>query len=231
MRLMIVLFLAASTATAFAAETEKKVTVSGHCTREVVADRGAISLTSEFKSKDPRTAAAEATRAYENVKAAVKRLGLPDVEIKTTEYSVNELREWEKDKSVSKGFRARMGLAVTTSDIAKLGDVIDVATREGIQDVGRLTTYLSPEKLHKEKFNCLNEAALDARAKAERLAETLGSKLEGPLEISETGDAEPTIRPMMTAVARHMDVGAPAPVVDPGFETLSTSVQVTFRLR
>jgi hypothetical protein len=228
MGLMTILILA--TSTAFAAETERKVTVSGHCTRQVVADRGAITLTSEFKSKDPKTAAAEATRAYETVKSAVKRLDLPDAEMKTSEYSVNELREWEKDKSVSKGFRARMGLEVTTSDIAKLGDVIDIATREGVQDVGSLTTTLSPAKLQKEKFNCLSEAALDARAKAERLAETLGSKLEGPLEISETGEAEP-IRPMLSAMALRGSSLAAPPTVEPGFQTLSTSVQVTFRLR
>lgn len=211
-----------------AVEGERKVTVSGECSREAIPDRGAIILVDEFKAADPKSAAAQATRAYEKLKEAVKRLDLADAELKTAEYSVQELREWEKDKTVSKGFRARMGLKVTTSDIPKLGDVIDVATREGVQDVGALTSYLSEEKLRKEKFGCLNEAALDARAKAQRLAETLDAHLDGVLEMSEESAPEAPVRPMM-AVART--AGAPAPQVDAGTQTIATSVKVTFRLR
>jgi hypothetical protein len=227
----ILLMLAAP---ALAAETPPTgITVDGQCSRRVVPDRGAITVTADALDKDVKAAVAEATRGYERVRAAVKRLPLENMELETAEYSVREEREWQKDKTVSKGFRARMGLKVTSSSIDKLGEVIGIAAREGIRDVGALGTFLSPEKLRQEQLGCLEEAAGHARSKAEKLAAALGAKIGPVLRLAEgAGDAERPPVPMMAMMKseRMADEAAP-PSVEAGKRDIATTVTATFGLR
>jgi uncharacterized protein YggE len=86
---------------ALAAPTkDRDITVSGACTREAATDRAALTLTADFQETDLNEAVQKATRAYTRASEAIKKLDLPDAELKTTEYSVTEVRNWEKDKSV-----------------------------------------------------------------------------------------------------------------------------------
>src|SRR4051812_41761123 len=102
---------------------DREVSVSGACTHNVVADRGAIVLTADFTEADLKSAAKKATDTYEHTRDAIKRLNLENLELQTVEYNLAEAKEWVKDRMVSKGFRARMGLKVSTSQTSRLGEV------------------------------------------------------------------------------------------------------------
>jgi uncharacterized protein YggE len=211
---------------------DREVTVSGNCFRTVTPDRGAIILTTEAQSKDLQTAAREATDSYNRVRDAVQRLKLEDTDLRTVEYTLSEIREWEKNHMVSRGFRARMGLRVASSQIQRLGEVIAIGARENVRDVGQLTTYLSEDKKKKEQFACLQEAAEDAKARGEKLATSLGAKLGEVISISETGGfqrPEPQPVMMMEKAARASDVAPPT--VEAGREELRLTVQVQFALK
>ena len=212
---------------------DREVSVSGSCLRTVTPDRGAIVLTAEAQDKDLKAAAKDATEAYERAKKAVERLGLADLELRTVEYSLNEVREWEKNKTVSKGFRARMGLRVASSQIQRLGEVIAIGAREGLRDVGALVSFLSEEKQKKEQFECLKEAAEDARARAEKMAGALGAKVGEVVMLSESGGyqrPEPQPRAMLMEKSMAANDMA-APTVEAGRQDLHVTVQATFSLK
>lgn len=213
------------------ANTERTVSVSGMCTRQVTPDRGSITLTAEFTDHDLRDATKKATDLYGRVRDQVKRLNLPDLELQTSEYNVQEAREWEKNKMVSKGFRARMGLRVSSSAIDRLGEVISIASRQSVQDVGALTTYLSDEKTKHEQFACLQTAAENARAKADRLAASLKASVGDVVKITEEvyNPSPSPIRPMMALKATAADAGAPQ--VEAQKQEVSANVQVVFGLK
>jgi len=168
------------------------------------------------------------------VKANVRRLNLENLELKTVEYSVQEVREWEKDRSVLKGFRVRMGLYVSTSTIDRAGEIISAAAREEIKDMGQLQTYLSDELALKEHMECLKSAAENARAKAERLAAALNAKVGDAINVNESVN-EPPPRPIpmsrgeMAMAAEGRNVAPPK--VEPGRRELSLTVNVTFALK
>ncbi len=214
------------------AESEtRRVTVSGKCTRQVTPDRGAIVVTADFRDDDLKQASKRATEAYERAREAVKRLGLKDVDLRTIEYSMSEVREWEKDRQVFKGYRARMGLRVATSQVDKLGEVIAIATREGLKEVGGLQSFLSESQQLQEQVACLQEAAQNARIKAEKLAAALGARVGETLLVTESGGFQsPPERMMVMDAASGVGASRP-PSIEAGQQTLSLAVEVAFALK
>lgn len=214
---------------------EHKVVVSGTCNHSVVPDRGSIVLTAEIQDPDLKVATRKATEAYERARAAIQKLSLKDAELGTVEYNVQQQREWEKGKSVFKGYTARIGLKVATSEIQRLGDVIAIASREGLRDVGQLITYLSDEKQMQERFGCLQAAAEDAKSKADKLAHSLGAKLGSTIQILEAPQAQLPRDPMpMAAMSLSESEGGrstPRPSLEAGRQNISVMVQVSFALQ
>ncbi len=219
-------------ASAGGAEVPRSVSVSGSCTRNVIPDRGAVVLTIDAKDPDAKRAQLAANRQYEGVRSKIEGLRLPDGEISTVEYVSEEIREWEKDRQVSKGFHTRIALRAETSDHGRLGEVIEVATRERVKNVGGLQLFISSKKIQEEKMACLKEASEQARAKADSLAHALGAKLGEVQTIQENSGPEysPPIAPMYGAPMEAMAAKA-APRIEPGKTELSTTVQVSFGLK
>ncbi|MCC7460307.1 MAG: SIMPL domain-containing protein [Proteobacteria bacterium] len=215
----------------------RQVTVSGECTHVVSPDRGSITLTVEFQNMDLSKATKQAADSYERLVDSIKKLRLDNFNLRTSEYSVNEIRRWENNKEVMKGYQARMGVWVSTSEISKIGEIIAIASKEKVKDVNSLQTYLSDEKQLQEEMSCLSEAAKNARSKAEKLASALGAKIGDVLMMNETGKSLPQWpRPMMmqknfAVRAMAMDTAESAPSVEAGQQNLSLSVQVAFGLK
>lgn len=202
----------------------------------VTPDRGAITVTVEFQSMDLGKATQEAAASYERVSNAIKKLNLKNANLQTSEYSVNQVLEWENQKQVNKGYRTRMGLRVATSEISKIGEVIAIASKEKVKDVGGLETYMSQEKELQEEMACLEEASQNARQKAEKLAMALKAKLGNVLTVTETGRSVPYWpRPMayrsMAKSSDMMMAQAAAPEVQAGQQNLTLNIQVSFGLQ
>lgn len=211
----------------------RAVSVNGQCLKMVPADRGAIVVTADIQDKDLQQAIKKSTQSYEAVRGAVQKLGLKDAQLTTSEYNVQEVRDWEKDRSVFKGYRARMGLQVATSEISRLGEVIAIAAKLGVRDVGALRTYLSEEKTKRERESCLEMAITNAQSKAARMAKAASAKLGRVLTMTEEG-AEAPNPPIMHMKSANVEMEASAdmapPSVDASSERISVNVNVTYGL-
>jgi uncharacterized protein YggE len=210
------------------------VNVSGHCTRSVIPDRGSINLVAEFQDNDLKLAIRRASETYEKVRDSVKKLNLKDAELTTSETGVMPIQEWVKDRSVAKGYRARMGLRVMTSEVSRIGEVIEIAAKYQVKNVDQLVTSLAPETLKREQEACLEEATQNAKARAQKLASAAGAGLGQVLTLSENWSSMP--RPVMNyAMRRKMmestDAVGDAPQIEAGREQLSVTVQAAFELK
>lgn len=214
------------------ADPLRTVTSEGVCSREITPDRARVRATSEVIDRELAQATRRAGEQYERVKRAVERLGLESLELTTTEYQVSEVREWEKDRSVFKGFRARVGLEVSTAQVARLGEVIAIASREGVRDVGALQSYLSPTKRAAEESKCLAVAAEDARARAIEMARALGVSVGAAQQIEALGGASlPPAPPLLMMRAESAGAAMAPPTIEAGRESLSARVRVVFALK
>ena len=219
-----------------AASIERQVSVSGVCNRMVTPDRASIILTVEFQDMDLKTATHKVSESYERVQSQIKNLRLENANLRTVEYSVNEIREWEKDHQVMKGFRARMGLWISTSEIQRLGDVINIASQEKVKNVGALQTFLSDDKQLEEHLACLKDAAENAKVKAEKLAHALGAHLGEVLTVTEGEVSAPRgPRPEMMMQMENSGGGrlakSMAPAIEAGQQNVALTLSVSFGLK
>jgi hypothetical protein len=216
-----------------ASAMERQVTVTGSCSRQVTTDRGSIILTADVRDDNLKNAIKKASRQYDRALDSVKKLKLENADLQTVEYNVGEVREWEKNKVVFKGYRARIGFSVSTSDIQRLSEVMEIAAREEIRDVGALVSFLSTEKIKKEQDICLKEAAAHAKSKAENLAGSLSAHLGSVVSINESNvSTPPPIMPMARQTFMKAAGGAEAPTsVEGGKQEISATVNVTFELK
>jgi uncharacterized protein len=132
---------------------------------------------------------------------------------------------------VFKGYRARIGLSVATSETSRLGEVIAIASKEGIREVGALSTYLSDEKSKTEREACLEMAVQNAFAKASRMAKAAGAKVGKTMSIVEDGaSAPPPPRPVYRMAMDMEAKAASAPTIEASSGNITVNVDVTYAL-
>ncbi len=217
--------------TVLAAEFDKKVTVSGQCTLETTPDRGSVTFVSSHLEPLAKTAIFKSTELYEKLRTELKKSSVKNLELASTEYSVQERKEWENNKSVSKGFEARLGLKAITTDIAALGDLMAIAAKVGVKETHSLQIFLSESKALEEKKKCLDIAAKNAKEKAETLVKSLGAKLGRVLLIVEGGTSPQTMPgPVFEKAMLRSSSGGDAPIVEAQKQIISLNVDVTFEI-
>ena len=215
---------------------ERAVAVVGSCIKNVVPDRASLRITSDILDKNVTLASKRATETYEKVRDEVRKLQLADSELETVEYSVQEVKEWTSRTYVSKGFRARLGLLVSTSDIKRMGEVIAIASKYGVKDTGQLATFLSEFKTKQEREACLEEAIKNARSKAQKMAQAAGAKVGRVLSLSEKTSSDSPVAPFYRSKRlgregmAEMAGDSPAPEIETRGETMSVEVLASFEL-
>lgn len=209
------------------------VQVNGTCETKVTPDRGSVSFTAENQSKGQQEAVKKTNDQMNDLKNKIQALKLAKLELKTTNYTVVPVKEWDKDKMVDKGIRASMTLEITTSEIPRLGEAMVEASRANVDNVGSMTTFLSLEKSQEEYLKCLDLASHDARKKADQLARKLGFEVGDVLSVIESPvqHQAPAPYPMERGLM-NKSMSASAPVsIDPGTQNFSTNIQVTYKIK
>lgn len=141
--------------------------------------------------------------------AAIRRAGVADRDIRTTEFSVY----FEQDPAsprpgdagrVSGRYHVRNSVEITIRDLARASDVLDAALAAGGNAASGISFAIGdPAPL---RARAREAAVTDARSRAEALARAAGVSLGPVLSISEGGNAGP--RPMAQR-AMAMSAGPP----------------------
>lgn len=106
--------------------------------------------------------------------------------IQTETLTLYEEKEWTQDEgSISKGWRATQTLKVKTSDMDKVGEIIDISVSNGANQINNINFGLTEAKEREYKQQAIAEASKDARAKAQTMAESLDVKLGDIISVSE----------------------------------------------
>lgn len=219
----------------------RQINVSGECVRQVTPDKGIVTATAnKIDPKDVSKASKDVMDQYKKFQEKVKTLGLKDMVLQTSDYSVQPIYSWVQPKpevagkNVLQGYQARLGLRVETTSIDRLGDVITAAAETGIQEVGGFQMAVSKILEQKIRNECLAEAVGNARAQATLMANAAGAKLGKPLSISDSyrGPVFPMVAaPMMAKMAvGAADMAESAPQIQAGQTDIQVNVQATFEL-
>ena len=181
------------------------------------------------------TQAASATEAIrqnagrmEAVRAALRAAGIADRDIQTSNLNLNpQYRYAENQPPQLTGYQAMNTVDVKFRDIAKTGAILDALVAQGANQIsGPMLGIDHPEAALDEARTA---ALANARARAELYARSLDMRVVRVLSVSEAGAV--AMPPPVPMVRRGMIASEAATQIDPGQQTLSVSLTVSFELQ
>ena len=157
------------------------------------------------------------------VSAAVKKLGIDEKDIKTSNYNMSSQYDYTGSRQRISGYQASSNLTIKVRDIEKANSVVDSATAAGANTVGGISFDVDNKTKAEDEARKL--AVTDAKAKASQAAATAGFSLGKIINYQEsTGGYRP---PIMYAKADMMVTNAGAPTE---LNTGSTDITLTVTL-
>ena len=215
-------------------EAEVKNTISVSGTGEIWAkpDLALIDFSVVGEKKTVIEAMAENTKKMNSVIEAIKSQGVEEKDLKTTNFSISPRYEWyEKSeiypagKRVLVGYEVNQTLQVKIRDLTKIGNIIQVATEAGANQVGDLRFMI--DKQDELKSQARKEAIEKAKVMAKEIAGQLGVKLVKITNFSENATAP---IPYPYFMERAMSGGAETPQIQTGENKIEVQVSITYEI-
>jgi len=163
--------------------------VSGESKRFVKPDRVTVTFSSTIEGKDVRDIQRRSSEAVDKATAAILALGVEEKELTTSNYNITPKYDYTSGKNVIDGYASTISLNVKTKLITKVADIIDAATKNGINNVSGLSFYLEDSEKVKQELKL--EAIENAKAKANELASKSGLRLGTLKNVEEGGNYYP----------------------------------------
>ncbi len=211
--------------TIISSDTSPKISVSGMAEKEVLPDEVVILLTITTEGRDAKQVQDKNSQQMNAVIKALTLAGIKDKEIETTGYSLYPWQEWDSmaQKTVNKGYRLQQTITLTTKEITKTGELVDLAVKNGINTVNGISFRLSMQREQEVRQELVSLASSQAREKAEILAKSLKVSLGDVIYATESNlnNGPWYYSGMMKAVAME---AASAPDIAP--EQVKVSIQV-----
>lgn len=202
----------------------RQITVVGNGDANGTPDTAIVQLGVRTEGAAAREALNSNNTQVEALIAKLKELGVADRDLQTSNLSVNP-RYDEQGRTVI-GYEVTNMLTVTIRNVAQTGALLDQVVDAGANQIWGLSfTIDNPAAL---QTTARDGAIADARARAEAMAKTAGGTVGAILNISETIGSQ---SPVPMYARSDMAQGASAVPVQPGEQTISAQVQVTFELR
>jgi len=211
------------------AGTRLDITATGEVSR--VPDIAIISAGVVSRSATASAALQDAANRMDKVVAALKRAGVAERDIQTSNVNLNpEYRYPENQSPQLVGYTANNTLTIRFRDIRSSGKILDALVAEGANQInGPNLTIDKPEP-------ALDEARANAvaigRARAEAYARSLGLRVVRVVAISEGGGygaPPPPPPPMPMMMARGERDSSTA--IAPGEQKLQVNLGMTFELQ
>ncbi|HJQ69508.1 MAG TPA: SIMPL domain-containing protein [Blastocatellia bacterium] len=188
-------------------------------------DQAQIDIGIVTQAPSAKTAADQNAKQIDFLINALRKLLGQDADIKTISYQLtpNYVYPREGGQPRISGYSASNIVQVKTSDLARVGDIIDTAYKSGANSIHSLQFNLKDDEA--VRAQALREAAAKAKAKTEAMASALGLKIVRVLFAEESG---PTVRPVYAAMemaqAKAGNVQTP---VEPGTIEVRAIVTLT----
>jgi uncharacterized protein len=202
------------------------ISATGEVTR--VPDVAVISAGVVSRSPTATGALQDAAGRMQRVLAALKRAGVEDRDVQTSNISLNpEYRYVENQPPQLTGYTASNQLTIRFRDIRNSGKILDALVGQGANQInGPSLTIDKPEAALDE---ARARAVAAGRARAELYARSLGMRIVRVVSVSESGGYAPP--PPMPMYARAEIAQAADTKIVPGEQKLQVTLAMTFELQ
>lgn len=150
-------------------------TVTGEGTVSIKPDIATVMVGVQSQGATVKAVQDNLNTAINAVSEAVKKTGVDNKDIKTSNYNVNPNYDYNNGTQRITGYQASSNLTIKVRDIEKANSVVDAATAAGANTIGGITFDVDDKT--KAEDDARKLAVADAKAKAELAAKTTGFTL------------------------------------------------------
>ena len=204
----------------------RTVDVSSTGTASAAPDLAVVRLAVEARADSADAARSQVAEDVASMRDALRALGVPDDDVRTTSYFVGPEYDYSRDGRELVGYRAVHAFEVET-DVDMAGDVIDAAVGNGATQVQGVQFTLTDETRSELREEALSEAVSNARSDAETIASASDVSL-GQLHSASTTDVGYP-RPIPYAAEASAADGA-STTVEPGPVEVTATVTVSYEI-
>jgi uncharacterized protein YggE len=208
----------------------RTMTVSGEGEVHAVPDEAQLSAGVVTQARNAADALAENSRRMNAVFDALKRLGIPEKSIQTSDFSVSPQYQTDQHGNTTPkviGYQISNNVNVTVDDLGKLGPAIDALVSSGANSMGGISFTIRDTKPLLDQARAA--AVKDALGRAEIYSKSAGVALGPIMSIGESGYETP--RPMFKAMAGMGNNGLMSTPVAAGEDRITANVSITFEIR
>ena len=162
---------------------EQTVTVTGNGEVLVTADTAVVSVGVSLRKRDALQAQAAVNEVIAKIRATLTEAGFNEEDISTGYVSLWGVYDYNGEAEAITAYNASSSLAVKVTDMARVGEVIDLAFGAGANTLDGVSFSVSDDT--EARKEALKAAVADAKEKAAVLAEAAGI---GELEIKTVSD-------------------------------------------
>lgn len=141
--------------------------------------------------------------------------------------SINPNYNYSEGNQRINGYTVSVNIAVKVTPIDKLNQAIDLATKDGVNNVGGIQFVLNDEDLEKLEQKARKEAISNAKKKAQMIANESGIILGKIINVSEVG----TPRPVPFYEAAPSLKTADSTQIEPGQSTITSTITLSYEIR
>jgi uncharacterized protein YggE len=172
-----------------------------------------LTLGVESQQKTVAEAQKEAVDAMSGVMQVLKNNGIPDKDIQTSQFNIQQVTRWDEKQSIYivTGYKVTNTVTAKIRDISRAGPIIDAAATAGgdlirVNGIGFTVDDPTPYyKIAREK------AVQYAMEKAKQISQVSGVKLGKVLYVSEGANYAPVMRENYAMKYAAMDAAPAAP--------------------
>jgi len=203
-----------------------RVMVAGDSIVQAQPDTAILTVSVVTQNRAAIQAQQENAAKTDAVVGVLKTVAGAGAEVKTSGYSVQPQRVYKEGQPPTiTGYEVRNSVTVTTSDLNKLGAIIDAAAQAGSNDISGIAFTLRQDRPARDR--ALGEATQEAVGKARMIANALGGRVVRIVEVQEEGfQQRPPIPIYQTETFMTAQKSAVATPIEVGSLEITSRVQV-----
>jgi uncharacterized protein len=205
------------------------IVTTGEGVVKLAPDRAWVSISAESRAKSPRDAQRANADAMTAVLGKLKGTGLAADAVRTSGYDLQPEFDYANGKQTLRGYVARNAIEVRADDIARVGEILDVAVGSGATSVSGVRFDLK-DRTGAER-EALKRAVADARARGDAAASGASVAVDRVLRIEEQRAFLQEPRPVMMMMRKEMTADAAQPPITPGELEVRAVVTMTLSIR
>ena len=207
---------------------ERTITVAGFGKINGSNDIAVTTMGYSNTDKDVAKAQADNKKVMDQVYAELKKMGVGDKDLQSNYSIYPDYNYTESRGQELKGYRVSNSLTIKIRDLNKISEVLSLAGKYGATEVSGLNfTIDDPENL---KSEARDKALLDAKAKAEHLANVLGLRLGGVITYNEYEGGGDFYQPQLLMKDSVGGMGGGPAAISAGSKDVIMNVNVTYEV-